>query len=112
MYIGITCGLSAPFIGAQIDWILDQEQQEKFVSVLMGFNPISVARNVPVENWNKTVYQVVQRLHQASTTGTKNSRDSKKNLGNHFILNPVYGPEPISGSTRMKGGTITKVSLC
>jgi N-acetylmuramic acid 6-phosphate (MurNAc-6-P) etherase len=28
-----------------------------------------------------------------------------------LIINPIIGPEPISGSSRMKGGTATKVIL-
>jgi hypothetical protein len=28
-----------------------------------------------------------------------------------FVLNPVLGPEPVTGSSRMKGGTATKVLL-
>ena len=30
---------------------------------------------------------------------------------NHILLNPVIGPEPVTGSTRMKGGSATKIML-
>jgi N-acetylmuramic acid 6-phosphate (MurNAc-6-P) etherase len=29
----------------------------------------------------------------------------------YFILNPIIGPEPITGSSRMKSGTTTKIML-
>jgi hypothetical protein len=58
----------------------------------MGFNDISLARDAAVEGWSKTVFQVVQQLHERTRASP-----------NHFILNPVYGPEPVAGSTRMKG---------
>jgi len=28
-----------------------------------------------------------------------------------FILNPIVGPEPVAGSSRMKGGSMTKILL-
>eukprot|EP01122_Echinamoeba_exundans_P014248 TRINITY_DN6409_c0_g1_i1.p1 TRINITY_DN6409_c0_g1~~TRINITY_DN6409_c0_g1_i1.p1 ORF type:complete len:622 (-),score=94.35 TRINITY_DN6409_c0_g1_i1:69-1673(-) len=100
VYIGITCGLSAPYVGSQIDWILNSpESGDRFVSVLMGFNDASVARKVKVEKWNKTMFDVVSQL--ASCVGS----------GRHFILNPIVGPEPLTGSSRMKGGTITKILI-
>ncbi len=80
----------------------------------MGFNDVSVARSAPIENWDKSVFDVVQQLYKKTQT----------NKQNHFIVNPIYGPEPISGSTRlinpqiqelidrrMKGGTVTKILL-
>jgi hypothetical protein len=65
----------------------------------MGFNDISVARKVKIEKWNKTMFDVVSQLN--SCVGS----------GRHFILNPIVGPEPLTGSSRMKGGTITKVLI-
>lgn len=65
----------------------------------MGFNDASVARKVKIEKWNKTMFDVVSQL--SSNVGS----------GRHFILNPIVGPEPLTGSSRMKGGTITKVLI-
>lgn len=42
LYIGISCGLSAPFVAGQLDHCLSN--LETFVPVLVGFNPISFAR--------------------------------------------------------------------
>lgn len=69
------------------------------MSILMGFNDISVARKVKMEHWSKTMFDVVSQL------------SSRVGSGRHFILNPIVGPEPLTGSSRMKGGTITKVLI-
>ncbi|KAK7101181.1 glucokinase regulatory protein-like [Littorina saxatilis] len=97
LYFGITCGLSAPFIAGQLDYCL--KHLDRFTPVLLGFNPAHLARNMPIEKWDKTFLQVVQRLEEAEAKGQG------------FILNPVVGPEPITGSSRMKSGTATKLLL-
>lgn len=101
VYIGITCGLSAPYVGSQIQWILDTEANAsiKFTTILVGFNHIDVARKTNIENYDKSMYDIVQFLK------------SKQGNGAHFILNPIIGPEPITGSTRMKGGSATKILI-
>lgn len=91
MYIGITCGLSAPYVGAQLDYI---GGNANFDSVVVGFNPLSLARDNAIEGWDKTVKGVLD-------TASESSR--------FVLLNPVVGPEPITGSTRMKGGSGTKI---
>ncbi|KAK3607530.1 hypothetical protein CHS0354_025783 [Potamilus streckersoni] len=97
LYIGITCGLSAPFVAGQLDFCL--QHLDKFTPVLLGFNPTYLARNLPIEKWNKTFLQVVKELEAA------------EHAGKGFILNPVVGPEPITGSSRMKSGSATKILL-
>jgi N-acetylmuramic acid 6-phosphate (MurNAc-6-P) etherase len=96
LFIGITCGLSAPFVGGQLEYCLDNLQ--KFTPVLIGFNPISMARRIHVPKWsnNRTFHDIALRME--TTPGT-------------LVLNPIIGPEPISGSSRMKGGTATKIIL-
>jgi N-acetylmuramic acid 6-phosphate (MurNAc-6-P) etherase len=96
LFIGITCGLSAPFVGGQLEYCLDNPQ--KFTPVLMGFNPVSMARRIRVPKWSndKTFYDIASRME--TTPGA-------------LILNPIIGAEPISGSSRMKGGTATKIML-
>lgn len=93
LYIGVTCGLSAPYVAGQL---LQLSKRKGAQSVLLGFNPEERARNVEVENWDKTFADVVRIISR---------RD------NCVILNPVVGPEPITGSTRMKGGSVTKLIL-
>jgi len=96
LFIGITCGLSAPFVGGQLEYCLDHP--EKYTPVLMGFNPVSMARKIQVPKWSnqRTFYDIATRME--TTKGA-------------IVLNPIVGPEPISGSSRMKGGTATKVML-
>ena len=96
LFIGITCGLSAPFVGGQLEYCLDH--LDKFTPVLMGFNPISMARRLQVPKWpnKRTFHDVASRMDATPEA---------------IVLNPIIGPEPISGSSRMKGGTATKVML-
>lgn len=96
LFIGITCGLSAPFVGGQLEYCLDHP--EKYTPILIGFNPISMARRIRVPKWptGKTFYDIASRMETAQRA---------------LVLNPIVGPEPISGSSRMKGGTATKVIL-
>ena len=44
LFIGITCGLSAPYVAGQLDWALTQPNIH---SVALGFNPIEFARVSP-----------------------------------------------------------------
>ncbi|MCX6999296.1 MAG: hypothetical protein NT106_03215 [Candidatus Sumerlaeota bacterium] len=93
LYIGVTCGFSAPYIAGQLDYAADREN---FFSILMGFNPPELARKIKIENWDKRFFDVVEKI---------------KNHPRCILLNPVIGPEPITGSTRMKGGSATKLLL-
>lgn len=101
IYIGITCGMSAPYVGSQIDWILNGQHPSriKFMTVLMGFNTVDMGRKTPIEGFPKTMFQVMSELRE------------KEGDGLHFIINPIVGPEPVAGSSRMKGGTVTKILL-
>ena len=119
VYIGITCGLSAPYVAGQIDWLLHKklsfekdgrDSNDKINIILIGFNPSSQARNAIIEEWDssaspsltgsKSFYDIVFHL--------KNKSNTDKNC---LIINPIIGPEAISGSTRMKGGSATKIIL-
>ncbi|NLX20740.1 MAG: hypothetical protein GXY55_03585 [Phycisphaerae bacterium] len=93
LYVGITCAFAAPYVASQL-WHLSSDARAK--CILMGFNPENRARDMEVENWDKTFADVVRAI---------NGRP------NCMILNPVVGPEPVTGSTRMKGGSATKLLL-
>jgi len=93
LYIGISCGLSAPYIARQLDYCMDLNHVK---TILIGFNPANQARNTKIENWNLTFRQVVKRMSAHPRS---------------IILNPIVGPEPIAGSTRMKAGSATKLLL-
>ncbi len=92
-YIGITCGMSAPYIAGQLEALKDNPAAH---SVLMGFNPLELSRDVAIEGYHTTFKQIAVAT-DASANGT--------------LLNPVVGPEPITGSTRMKSGSATKILL-
>ncbi len=92
-YVGVTCGFSAPYVAGQL-WELSKRRGTQ--CVLLGFNPEDRARDAEVEHWDRTVAQVVRHIAKKS---------------NCLILNPVVGPEPVTGSTRMKGGSATKLIL-
>jgi hypothetical protein len=103
----------------------------------MGFNPWEAARKNVVEKWNKSMYAAISDLASKVGSGTdpKNIivlphkpslltvprnvyilnclsfEQQKHKLGRHFILDPVVGPEPLTGSSRMKGGTTTKLLI-
>lgn len=97
LFVGITCGLSAPYVAGQLDFCM--EHLDRFIPVLVGFNPVAAARDLPIESWDKTFLQIAWRLEKLH----------EENKG--FVLNPIIGPEPITGSTRMKGGSATKILL-
>ena len=97
IFCGITCGLSAPYVGGQIEAAL---KHKGCTPVLIGFNPINLARDVPVEGWDRTTFQVFTDLEKAALAGES-----------CFVLNPVIGPEAVTGSSRMKGGSMTKILI-
>ena len=98
LFFGITCGLSAPYVAGQVDYALGQSN---VTTVLVGFNPIEMAPNKPIEGWHLTCSQVFGRLRAATNEAPHQN----------FILNPVVGPEALTGSSRMKGGSMTKIVL-
>ncbi|CAK8691361.1 unnamed protein product [Clavelina lepadiformis] len=97
LYIGITCGLSAPYVAGQLNHCM--ENPEKFTPVLLGFNPVRLARDLPIYGWQKTFLKVAQELELLS-------EDDKA-----FLINPVVMGEAVTGSSRMKGGSMTKIIL-
>lgn len=119
MYIGITCGLSAPFVAGQLHYAMQPQQYQTgstaaaaaaasappphIVPVLLGFNPVERARTQVIEGWQYSFRDIAQQLAQRAAA------DGSGRSG--IILNPVVGPEPVTGSTRMKGGTATKILL-
>ncbi|XP_036398116.1 glucokinase regulatory protein [Megalops cyprinoides] len=97
LFIGISCGLSAPFVSGQLDYCMNNLNM--FTPVLIGFNPVCMARNEPIPGWPLTFRDVAERMAVLQETHRA------------FIINPIVGPEAISGSSRMKGGSATKILL-
>ncbi|KAM8954206.1 glucokinase regulatory protein [Pelodytes ibericus] len=97
VYIGISCGLSAPFVAGQLDFCM--KNLDVFLPVLVGFNPVFMARNEAMADGIPTFRQLAERMQNL------------QEINQAFILNPAIGPEGISGSSRMKGGSATKILL-
>ncbi|XP_072545386.1 glucokinase regulatory protein [Salminus brasiliensis] len=97
LFIGISCGLSAPFVAGQLDFCLNN--LEVFTPVLIGFNPVCMARTEPMRDFPFHFRKVAERMSEMQ----KHQRA--------FVLNPAVGPEAVTGSSRMKGGSATKVML-
>uniref|UniRef100_A0A8D0PWL6 Glucokinase regulatory protein n=1 Tax=Sus scrofa TaxID=9823 RepID=A0A8D0PWL6_PIG len=87
----------APFVAGQMDYCMDNPAV--FLPVLVGFNPVSMARNDPIEDWSSTFRQIAERMQKLQ---------EKQEA---FVLNPAIGPEGLSGCSRLKGGSATKVLL-
>lgn len=99
VFIGITCGLSAPFVAGQLDHCLKDPRIIAFS--LIGFNPIEMTRKThPVNSEKENFYDLMKKIISLKDNGKQ-----------FFLLNPIIGPEPITGSTRMKSGTATKIIL-
>ncbi|RVE75345.1 hypothetical protein OJAV_G00015890 [Oryzias javanicus] len=97
LFIGVSCGLSAPFVAGQLDFCL--QHPEVYTPVLLGFNPTHQARDEPIPGCSFTFRSVAQRLQELAQRRKA------------FLINPAVGPEAISGSSRMKGGSATKIVL-
>ncbi|XP_069377374.1 glucokinase regulatory protein isoform X2 [Paralichthys olivaceus] len=97
LFIGISCGLSAPFVAGQLDFCL--QHPEIYTPVLLGFNPVHQAKDEPIPGCTFTFRSVVERMQDLVKTQEA------------FLVNPAVGPEAISGSSRMKGGSATKIVL-
>uniref|UniRef100_A0A8D1GPG8 SIS domain-containing protein n=1 Tax=Sus scrofa TaxID=9823 RepID=A0A8D1GPG8_PIG len=93
--IGISVGLSAPFVAGQMDYCMDNPAV--FLPVLVGFNPVSMARNDPIEDWSSTFRQIAERMQKLQ---------EKQEA---FVLNPAIGERKKSGGWEFPGGSARKV---
>ncbi|XP_036448725.1 glucokinase regulatory protein isoform X2 [Colossoma macropomum] len=97
LFIGISCGLSAPFVAGQLHFCLNN--LDVFTPVLIGFNPVHMARTEPMQDFPFNFKEIAEKMSEMQ-------KHQKA-----FVLNPAVGPEAITGSSRMKGGTATKAML-
>lgn len=102
LYVGITCGLSATYVGAQLEYAL---RAPNYAAVLVGFNPVERARRARLPTWGRSFHDLALEM-QARASETAGSR-----VAPAHVLTPVVGPEAVQGSTRLKGGTATKILL-
>ena len=100
--IGVSCGLSATYVGALLAATLEEPTWH---AVAVGFNPIDAIASVRVPGWGDSFHGVLTRM-QHPQAGSAFSRSTRG-----IVLNPVVGPEAVSGSSRMKGGSATLLLL-
>ena len=87
MLIGVTCGLSAPYVAGQLDYMMDVISSKTSVGTssssysvsVIGFNPVHLSRNVPIEkiDGHRSFRDILVKL------------ENNMKRGNHFIINPV-----------------------
>merc|ERR1712227_19515 len=91
-YCGITCGLSAPYVAGQLVASMEKDIE----TFLLGHNPPNQAKSAPIERWDSTFQATVDKV---------------ANFKKGTLITPVFGGECISGSSRMKGGSGTLITL-
>ena len=104
LLIGVSCGLSAPYVAGQLDHAISAG----WSATALGFNPAELARDTPVDGLScgGSFRDITAALANPGATTTTNG---KRGGGRHALLNPVVGPEAVAGSSRMKGGTATLI---
>lgn len=85
-----------------MDEIEKGENRRILACALIGFNPIEMARRTQIINSHQETF--------ADLLARMNSLEHRQ-PDSYFILTPLIGPEPITGSSRMKSGTTTKIIL-
>lgn len=92
--VGVTCGLSAPYVAGQLAHCA--ARPDRFTPCVLGFNPPALARDAPIRGVAFTFRGALEAAARAPGS---------------VLLTPVVGPEAVAGSTRMKGGSATKMLL-
>ena len=131
--VGVTCGLSAPYVAGQliagIASTSDLENSNPFKeaslrdvkvgTACVGFNTVAFSREMPLKNMDqisgydkigkhcRTFKNVMELLEEKSREASTGASE----VPLHGLINPVIGPEPVTGSSRMKGGSATMIIL-
>jgi len=105
VYIGVSCGMSATYVGAQAEYLLAQPPSGGVCVSLMGFNPLELVPEKAIQGWSGTFKAVATAVKAAGM------HPPQKGVATGALITPVLGPEAIAGSTRMKGGSATKILL-
>jgi|EP00945_MAST-04E_sp_MAST-4E-sp1_P004549 N-acetylmuramic acid 6-phosphate (MurNAc-6-P) etherase len=96
LLIGVSCGFSATYVGAQVEHVLNNLTDSGWKAAVLGFNPPEVVSPKLVAGWPITFKDILNRMSSNEHS---------------YIISPAVGPEAITGSTRMKGGSGTKFIL-
>ena len=88
--IGLTCGLSAPYVAGQLDYLVKLKNRMKSAAsvgpdnigiAVIGFNPVFLSRNAPIEKFEdkRSFREVLRELESLCAAGD----------GQCYIINPV-----------------------
>jgi hypothetical protein len=130
--IGVSCGYSATYVGAQLQHGMKQMEHEKrssagaegsliYTVCAVGFNPMNRLTHKLIPSWAGHTFLSQLESMQEKGEAEASAADpatTHSGVGNqatpairHILINPVVGPEAVAGSTRMKGGSATKILL-
>lgn len=117
LVVGVSCGMSATYVGSQLQLVLDPARagldDVEMRCIVMGFNPLDIVPKTTVPGWSTTFWEVATKAGSLMTGDASPGHTSSvaTPLPVACLLNPVVGPEAVAGSTRMKGGSATKMLL-
>lgn len=119
LFVGVSCGLSASYVAAQLARAMDDERG-RFSVACVGFNPKKHARDAGSVHAAPSFRDVLRRMEAEAggvrasgcgSGGDDRGGEMSARLRRRLIVTPVVGPEAIAGSSRLKGGTATKLIL-
>jgi len=127
--VGISCGLSAPYVSSFLAeagrWRLELSRREgektRVARFALGFNP---RRDAPPRGGFRELFpdtddfgteEFGTKSARVCVSGTTRERDAARVVVDEedevLFINPVLGPELVAGSSRLKGGSATKIIL-
>eukprot|EP00850_Spirogloea_muscicola_P000088 SM000001S04490 [mRNA] locus=s1:494535:499176:+ [translate_table: standard] len=117
IFVGISCGLSATSVAAQVQLTATYHSmllglqyamsKSHYAVALIGFNPATAARRVKVQGFGHNVLDVVTQLKRSADMQVMDDR-------RHFLINPVVGPvasSMINGSLQTSTPTVSHTAL-
>ena len=128
--VGISCGLSAPYVSSFLAeagrWRLSSRREgekPRVARFALGFNPRRDApprggfrELFPNTNDSGTDAGTKRAVTRVCVSGTTREREAARKKvvdeeNDVLFINPVLGPELVAGSSRLKGGSATKIIL-
>ena len=127
--VGVSCGLSAPYVSSFLAeagrWRQELSRREgskkNVARFALGFNP---RRDAPPRGGFRELFPNTDDFGTESSgtqsarvcvSGTTRERDERSRVVDEenevLFINPVLGPELVAGSSRLKGGSATKIIL-
>jgi N-acetylmuramic acid 6-phosphate (MurNAc-6-P) etherase len=129
--VGISCGLSAPYVSSFLAeagrWRQELSRREgektktRVARFALGFNP---RRDAPPRGGFRELFpntddfgteEFGTKSARVCVSGTTRERDKRSRVVDEenevLFINPVLGPELVAGSSRLKGGSATKIIL-